>query len=168
MTIRKMFPVLFVAMFAVGYAPAEVAGQISSCAICEKSDFQPGNGSTICVGSYSGRKHCAQQGDADFHLCLAYGESCWDDVFAAADEMAVESLRKGKMLPIEGDHLILTEGDDILVMRKCGAVIARFAMSELQDADEHAGLLASGPTQGSEHADILVAATEPRRRVLRG
>ena len=166
MTIRKMFPVLFVAMFAVGYAPAEVAGQISSCAICKVSDFQPDNGSTICVGWYWGSAYCAQQGTPDFHLCLLYGEFCWDDVFAAADERAVESLREGQIPPIEGDHLILTEGDDILVMRKCGAVIARFAMSELWAADEHADLVASGPKQGSENADILVAATEPRWGVL--
>lgn len=57
------------------------------------------------------------------------------------------------MLPMDGDHLVLTEGNDIVVMRKCRAEIARFATSELKDADSHAGILAIAPTVGSQHPD---------------
>ena len=164
--VRKLLPLLAVATVAATSSPAPATGQISSCWLCEDSPFQPGNGSEICVGWYWGRAHCAQAGTPDFHLCLPCGGFCWDDVFAAADEMAIESVRAGQMLRMDGDHLVLTEGDDIVVMRKCGAEIARFAMSELKGADDQAGLLAIGPTERLQHPERHIPATDRRRGIL--
>ena len=164
MMIRKLLPLLAVAMVAAASSPAPATGQISSCFLCDDSPFQPDNGSEICVGWYWGAAHCAQAGTPDFHLCLPYGGFCSDDVFVAADEMAVESVRAGQALPIDGDHLVLTEGDDIVVKRKCGAEIARFAMSDSRAPDNQAGILAIGPTEKSRHPERHIPATDRDRR----
>ena len=165
MTIRRLFPLLAVAVGAVASSPAVVAGQISSCWLCEESPSQPDNESEICVGWYWGKHDCAQIGSPDFHICDPYGGWCWDGLLAAADEVAVESVRVGELLSAEGDHLVLTEGDDIVVMRKCGAEIARFAMSELKSSDDRAGPLAIGPT-GSKYPDTRVGAIDRRPGIL--
>ena len=170
MTIRKMFPLLAVAMVAAASSPADVAGQISSCMRCVDSPFKPDpddpdNNSTICQGWYSGRTECAQQGTPDYHLCLVYGPRCWDDVFAAADETAVEFAKLGQILPDDGDHFVLTQGDDLVVMRKCGAEIARLAISEVRSGGGHLGPLTIRPER-SEHPDGPVAIADLTRGAL--
>jgi len=166
MTIRRLFPLLAVAVVAVASSPADVAGQISSCWVCVKSIFQPDNNSTICQGWYSGTEHCAQAGSPDFHLCLDYGGPCDDGVFAAGDDVAVESVLAGQMLPVDGGHFVMTERDDIVIMRKCGAVIVRFAMSELKSGGDHAAPLAVGPMETSDRRGRPVATAYPRRGIL--
>lgn len=98
MTMRKMFPLAAVAVVAAALSPANATGQISSCWRCVDSPFKPDpddpeNNSSVCEGWYSGRADCAQAGTPEYHQCLDYGPRCWDDVLAAADEMAVESVR---------------------------------------------------------------------------
>jgi len=169
MTIRRMFPLLAVAVVAGGWLPADVAGQLSSCWVCAESPFTPepdDNGSTVCRGWYWGASDCAQKGTPERHWCDLSEDLCWDEVLTAADELAVASVRAGLIPPIGGDHFVLTEGDDILVMRSCGAEIARFAVSELKGARGRTGLLAIGTTEGSEDPVIAVAATGHRRGIL--
>lgn len=166
MSIRRMFPVLFVAVFAVAAWPGEAAGQVSSCWLCTGSEFQPDNGSTVCRSWYWGADDCVHRGSEHFHWCDLGPDFCFDDVFSAADEMAVEGVRAGQLLPMEGDYVVLTEADDIVILRRCGAEVARFAVSELKAAGDRTGSLAIGPGARSEHPDIPVAATALHRRVL--
>lgn len=152
--VRKLFPLLAVTTVAAASSPAEVAGQVvGTCWMCVESPFQPDNGSEICQGWFWGSEHCAQAGSPDFHLCFPYGDVCRTEVSAAADEIAVELIRGGQSLPLDGDHLILTEGNEIVVMRKCGAEIARFAVAGLKGADvrESDRVLAIGPPVRPRH-----------------
>ena len=83
-----------------------------------------------------------------------------------ADELAVASARAGLTPSIDSDYLVVAEAGDIVVMRRCGAVVDRFAMSE-RGAESRVGLAAMDPTDGLEHPEVpMAAASEPRQRIL--
>ncbi len=164
----RAFPLLFLAVLVVAWSPAAVDGQISICWYCVESPFKPDpndpdNNSEICQGGSVGRAQCAQAGTPEYHLCLPYGPICGGDVIAAADEMAVQSARAGRLLTIDGGHLVLTEGHEVVVMRTCGTEIARLAVSEL---NVQTNLFAIDPAQRSRYPDGLGATAEPRRGIL--
>ena len=154
-------------LIAMTLAPTDVTAQVSTCYGCFKSYFQPTHPSSqMCAGSSSGRSKCASAGTPEFHLCLPYGTRCGSGVSGAADDLAVASARAGLTPSIDSDYLVVAEAGDIVVMRRCGAEVARFAMSE-RGAESRAGLVAMDPTDGLEHPEvpIMAAASDPRQRI---
>ena len=154
-------------LISMASAPTEVTAQVSTCFGCAPSDFLPTSPlSQMCEGTFSGRTYCASAGTKEFHLCFLYGPLCVSGVSGAADELAVASARAGLTPSIDSDYLVVAEAGDIVVMRRCGAVVDRFAMSE-RGAESRVGLAAMDPTDGLEHSEVpMAAASEPRQRIL--
>lgn len=146
--------------------PTDVTAQVGTCWVCVKSEFPDTSPfSTMCTLDLIGRTYCASQGSKDFHVCLPFGPVCVSGVTGAADELAVASVRAGVTLPIDGDYLVVAEAGDIVVMRRCGAEVARFTMSE-RGAKHRAGVLAMNPTDLLEHPEVGVTSTAsgPRKQ----
>ena len=154
--------------FAVtmAFVPTDAAAQVGACWVCVPSEFPDTSPfSTMCTLDLIGSTYCASKGTKDFHLCLPFGPVCTPGVTGAADELAVASVRAGLTLPIDGDYLVVAEAGDIVVMRRCGAEVARFTMGD-REVNGRAGLLAMDPTDGLRHPGVGVTSTasQPRKQ----
>ena len=146
--------------------PTDVTAQVGACWVCVRSEFPDTSPfSTMCTLDLIGRTYCSSQGTKEFHVCLPFGPVCVSGVTGAADELAVASVRAGVTLPIDSDYLVVAEAGDILVMRRCGAEVARFTMSE-RGAKRRAGGLAMNPADRLEHPEVGVTSTAsgPRKQ----
>lgn len=146
--------------------PADVTAQVGTCWVCVPSDFHPTSPfSTMCQGQLLGRTYCASKGTQAFHLCIPYGPVCWSGMSGAADELAVASAKAGLTPAIDSDYLVVAEANEIVVMRRCGAEVARFAVSD-RGVDGRAGLAAMDPPDALGRAAAPgMTAAKPRARV---
>lgn len=134
MTIRRMFPLLAVAVVAVASWPERAAAQIGDCMHCDWSPFGPWP-SQICVGDYVGWENCSQQGNNDYHWCRPYGDPCEILLDDAGEQLAISMVMAEEMLPADGDYFFVLDGQERVVMRKCdGTLVARVPL----DTKRHA------------------------------
>ena len=155
-----------VVLISVAVVPTGGTAQVSTCWECIESGFEPTDPlSTMCSGALFGRTNCINPGTPEFHLCLDYGPLCWPGKSGAEDELAVASARAGLTPSIDSNYLVLAEAGDVVVLRRCGAEVARFAMSE-RGVESPAGLVAMHQVDRLEHPRVpyQVAATDPRQR----
>lgn len=139
MTIRKLFPLLFVAIAAAALLPERASAQL--CWYCDECDWDPEG--TICRGysvnnspiigylSCSGPEFCTCQRKTP-GICYVpeYG---MDE--AAEREKLDESLaaiKAGRSIPADGPFFYVSSGGDLVVRRKCDtAEVARVAVAEV-------------------------------------
>ena len=150
MTIRKMFPVLFVAVMAVAMWPETASAQISSCMMCAPCPFESNrpNLGEICRGADPilpwlpiGRIDCSN--GEEFCTCDLgpdYGW-CYDQAHLSAEEQgaklaeSLESMRTGETIPADGLFFYVRRGADYVVRRKCDAAeVARVAIADAGSA----------------------------------
>ncbi len=127
-------PLLFGALLAASPVVGAAQPTIGECVVCGPSSFD--EDSSKCKGAHGGSADCAQQGTPDDHWCQAHGGDC-DTGAAATDQQAIEMVMAREMLPADGGHFFVMDGENAVVMRKCDrSLIARIPLRALES--EHA------------------------------
>lgn len=142
MTIRKLFPLLFVAVAAAVLMPETASAQ---CWWCDKCHWRSHNSPrpSSCWGRLQGQPlgytNCYEDAPCvcrveikDYGFCLnpeAAGTA------AAETEQLKETLaaiKAGRSIPADGPFVYLRQGTDYVVMRRCGAdEVGRVAVAEV-------------------------------------
>ena len=154
MTIRKLFPVLFVAVFAVAAWTGEAAGQkVSSCMRCGECPFESGEsgGTEICMGAEpilpwfpvghvdctNGEETCTCDLGEDYGLCYELAQLSAEEQEAQLAE-TLASMRAGESIPADGLFFYVRKGTDFVVRRKCDATeVGRVAIADAGSAQIH-------------------------------
>jgi len=150
MTIRKLFPLVFVAVFGVALLPDWASGQIepvvSDCVICVDEcpfDSDQRNGGRTCRGANTslpvGNTNCEQGEEvctcdtSGIGLCNAPQLSAVEQDARLTETLA--AVRTGKSIPADGLFFYVRRGVDFVVRRKCdGVEMARVAIADVESA----------------------------------
>ena len=152
MKIRKLFPLTFVAVFAVALLPDWAVGQIepavSDCVICVYDcpvDSDRHKGGETCRGAIKtgplpvGFTNCIQ-GEVPCTCKTEKFGLCDIPQLSAAEQAAqltetLAAITAGESIPADGLFFYARRGADFVVRRKCGAVeMARVAIADVESA----------------------------------
>ena len=139
MTIRNLFPLLFVAVAAVALGPERASAQCWYCGECaftpEVSDprmcygyFTSPIGYTNCV---HGEKACDCKA-VNFGFCFGPRNAAATAAEAEELEETLAAIRAGRPISADGLFFYARRGEDFIVRRKCDAVVmGRVAVAEV-------------------------------------
>lgn len=139
MTIRNLFPLLFVALAAAALGPEKAAAQCWYCGECAFPPEVPNP--RMCYGYFTspvGLTNCIHGKKACDCVATAPGK-CFDSDNAAAtvteaDELeeTLAAIRAGRPISANGLFFYARRGEDFVVRRKCDAVeMGRVAVAEV-------------------------------------
>ena len=140
MTIRNLFPLLFVAVAAVALGPERAAAQCWYCGPCA---FPPEvSDPAMCYGYFTapiGFTNCSH-GEAvcdcavsNFGFCFGPRGSAATAAEATQLEETLAAIRARRPIPADGPFFFARRGDDFVVRRKCDAVeVGRVAVAEVR------------------------------------
>lgn len=142
MTIRKLFPLLLVAVAAAVLVPERASAQL--CSYCDKCWWGGGRAGESCVMMFPspviGYRDCHQRAPCDCYLKPEDFGFCHIPLGAAetADyeaELAetLAAIRANTSIPADGRFFYAKRGSEFVVRRKCDVVeVARVAVSEVE------------------------------------
>lgn len=141
MTIRKLFPLLFVAVAAAVLMPGKAAAQCWRCDTCHWESDEPNPKS--CVGRIQGFPfgftNCNEPAPCvcwldprDFGICAP-----WEAETAAAEteqlEQTLAAIRAGRSISADGPFVYVRQGADYVVRRRCDAAeMGRVAVADVR------------------------------------
>ena len=142
MTIRKLFPLPFVAAVAVAMSPERVAAQCWRCDTCSFPSTEPVP--QMCVARLQGHpvgwKNCHSDRQCacelrfeDIGFCLDRTDATGMAAEAVQLKGTLAAIRELKPIPADGPFVYLKQGADFVVRRKCdGAEMGRVAIAEVR------------------------------------
>lgn len=123
-------------LFVAFPTSANAQAVFPECMECAFSHY-PGSEfpSWACQFVESGEQDCAQWGNRSTHNCEATGGGCNSSAMGGpAEEQAVQMVMAGEMLPGDGNHYFITDGQMTFVKRKCdNSVVAQLYRDVAQD-----------------------------------
>ena len=144
MTIRRLFPLLFVAMAAVALVPERASAQCWSCGVCrfDSNEEDPEACTGRIQGSPLGFMNCHSEAPCRCELNVYDYGDCLDRADAAATtaetvqlQATLAAIRARKSIPADGPFVYLKQGTDFVVRRKCDrAEMGRVAIAEVHSA----------------------------------
>lgn len=146
MTIRRLFPLLFVAVTATALGPERASAQCWYCGECAFEPEVPDPG--MCIGYLTapiGYTNCSH-GEKVCDCSVSNFGFCWgprDAASTAAEEAQLEetlaAIRASRPIPADGPFFYARQGEDFVVRRKCDAVeLARVAAADVGTRPERA------------------------------
>ena len=164
--LRMIAPVFLLVGAAVALSPVDTTAQMGECWECDNSPFAPG--STICRGAHAGLYRCTQVGTPNDHECIPTLVPCDDGVLVAADQQAIETIKAGEMLAGQSSYFVLAGEHDVVLMRECGAVVARLSMRESELAHDGLDWEAMRVTEEAGHPEnrLTISDSAQRRAAL--
>ena len=141
MTIRKLFPLLFVAVAAAVLMPETASAQCWWCGVCtwDSDERNPKSCTGRTHGFPVGFTNCHEDAPCacrldprDFGICLP-----WEAETAAAEteqlKKTLAAIRAGRSISADGPFVYLRQGADYVVRRRCDAAeVGRVAAADLR------------------------------------
>ena len=142
MTIRKLFPLLLVAVAAVVLMPEAASAQCWWCGGCNwesDEDWAPSSCHGRTQGSPMGYTNCHEDAPCSCRIWLAGWGVClpWKFETAAAEteqlKETLAAIRAGRSISADGPFVYLRQGADYVVRRRCDASeMARVAVADIR------------------------------------
>jgi hypothetical protein len=141
MTIRKLFPLLFVAVAAAVLMPETASAQCWSCGKCHweshDSPLPRSCHGAIIMEPVLGYINCDEPAPCECHIWLKDLGMCgiWANAAAETEEMkkTLAAIKAGRSLSADGPFVYLRQGADYVVRRRCDAAeVGRVAVVDVQ------------------------------------
>ena len=142
MTIRKLFPLLFVAVAAVVLMPETASAQCWWCDTChwESNEAEPVGCMGRTQGFPIGFHNCNEPSPCACWLDPRDFGFCWDPEAAGTAAAETEQLKKtlaairaGRSISADGPFVYLRQGADYVVRRRCDAAeMGRMAVADVR------------------------------------
>ena len=142
MTIRKLFPLLFVAVAAVVLTPETASAQCWSCGTCNWQSHESPDPSSCdgrLYGEPLGFTNCHEDAPCECELKIQdYGFCFPGSAGSAAAETeqlkkTLAAIRAGRSISADGPFVYLRQGADYVVRRRCDAAeMGRVAVADIR------------------------------------